>query len=351
MLEKLSRRLAVLIGLMTIISAAGWGQKSEFEKIDQHARSLPPQVTQDVATLASALVKPTQNDQEKVRSFYVWITDNIAYDVRAFRQYRADRYQQVTADEVLSRRTAVCQGYAILFQALCQQYDIPCYVVPGYSKGFNRRVRDFAQGDHAWNAVELDDRWYLLDVTWGSGGLNQQLQFVEQFDDKYFLTRPDIFVQDHLPLDPMWQLLDCPISISSFATDSTALPQDVVGEYQKCGEFTKWLTEYTQSSDTERELEAAQRAYSFNPANFLVIVQAYMNRAHHLMSSIPQMLHSREAIEAATVTQEEAMTYLKKAESILTKTKEEVAVQEKEVLEKNLQNGQSNLEGFRKALQ
>ena len=78
-------------------------------------RSAPARVTGDVDKLTAYLSRPATNDLEKVRSFYVWIAENIAYDVGAFRRYRPGRYQKVAPDEVLSQRKAVCQGYAELF--------------------------------------------------------------------------------------------------------------------------------------------------------------------------------------------------------------------------------------------
>lgn len=54
----------------------------------------------------------------------------------------------------------VCQGYAYAFKYLCDKIGIDCVVVTG----------DLCQtysdpGPHAWNAVELDGKWYGVDVT------------------------------------------------------------------------------------------------------------------------------------------------------------------------------------------
>ena len=50
----------------------------------------------------------------------------------------------------------VCQGYALAFKLLCNQFDIPCYVIYG----------DTPEEPHAWNAVQMDNgQWYGVDVT------------------------------------------------------------------------------------------------------------------------------------------------------------------------------------------
>ena len=344
-------RASWLASLLLLPSVAGWGSNVSFDTIDQHARSAPARVTHDVTELAAYLVKPAKNDLEKVRSFYVWIAENIAYDVRAFTHYNPNRYQKVAPNEVLKRRKAVCQGYAELFQALCQLHGIPCYLIPGYSKGLATSNQDFTQADHAWNAVKIDNQWQLLDVTWGSGGLNRQLTFVKQFNESYFLAPPEDFVRDHLPLDPIWQLLECPISMSSFVQGGEAIQKEHRARSTNCETWQATLLDYEQLSPLEQDLSSAQRAYDFNPANALVLMHAYLNQAHHLMSSIPQSLRSRVAIQEALATQEEALVYLKKAETVLGYTKKGEALREKEILKANLTTSENNLKGLRKALE
>lgn len=57
--------------------------------------------------------------------------------------------------------SAVCQGYALAFQYLCQLAGIPCVFVPGtaYSSQKGGYI------SHAWNYVKLGDAWYHVDVT------------------------------------------------------------------------------------------------------------------------------------------------------------------------------------------
>lgn len=338
------------LGLVWLVIAASpkvYAKHPDFDRIDQHARSAPARVTNDLHQLATYLSQPAANDREKVRSFYVWITNNIAYDVQAFRQYRPGRYEKVRPEEVLKKRKAVCQGYAELFQALCQRKGIACYVVPGYSKGGYSENRDFSRGDHAWNAVKIDEQWYLLDVTWGSGGLNDQLEFVKKFDEAYFLSDPAVFVQHHLPLDPVWQLLDCPVDMESFVTGKVTASSGASSDCPPVRSPDQVLREVGLEAQV---LASAQRAYDFNPANVLPLVHAYMNRAHELMSRIPAQLRNRSEIEDAMRTQEEALTYLKQAQKFVSETKKGEAVAEKNMLEANLVNSENNLKGMRAAL-
>ena len=81
-----------------------------------------------------------------------------AYDyVISHADYQEDApYNQNIYSAVLGE--TVCQGYAMSFEYLCQQLDIPCLVVTGLA----------ADGQaHAWNMFYADDIWCHVDCTYG----------------------------------------------------------------------------------------------------------------------------------------------------------------------------------------
>jgi hypothetical protein len=59
---------------------------------------------------------------------------------------------------------AICGGYALAFEYLCQKAGIPCGYVTGIA---NPDAEDEnAAGFHAWNIVNIDGIWYETDLTW-----------------------------------------------------------------------------------------------------------------------------------------------------------------------------------------
>ena len=112
------------------------------------------------------------------------------------------------AETVLKRREAVCDGYARLFTTLCDYAGIRSEIIVGYAKsGTNKPSRRFGV-NHYWNAVMIDGIWYLLDATWASGYLSfGGDEFIREYDEKYFLAPPEIFIEDHYPDDARWILL------------------------------------------------------------------------------------------------------------------------------------------------
>jgi transglutaminase/protease-like cytokinesis protein 3 len=75
--------------------------------------------------------------------------------------------------------------------------------------------------NHAWNAVQINKKWYLLDCTFASGYIDlNKVKFVKHRNDVYYLTPPRIFILDHHPSDSKWQLLDKPLDINSFINNA-----------------------------------------------------------------------------------------------------------------------------------
>lgn len=343
------KKLKLLFVALLVYGTAFAEPPTDYAEIDAHAKATPARYANSVDKLAEYLSKPASNDYEKVRSFFVWMSENIAYDVDLFRRYRPGTSLTIEPSEVLQKGKAVCQGYSDLFNALCQEVGIKSRLVPGYSKGFGNRNRtDFSNADHAWNSVLIEGEWYLLDPTWGAGGLNEKMQYKAEFNEKYFLADPEVFIKDHMPLQPMWQLLDCPVSMKAFAAGEEAINKELSNQ-QKCGSYQQQITRYEAMESADRKLSAAQNAYEFNPDNHLVMARGYMDYAHHIMSGIKRQMNSRQEIEDAIVTQEEALGYLLKAREVLLKAGQNGKM-EMDFVKKNIKNSEDNLKSMRAVL-
>ncbi|MBF8266880.1 MAG: TGc protein [Dehalococcoidia bacterium] len=182
--------------------------------IDQYALAAPDSAEQSIKALASYLVSPAQDDFEKARAIYRWVTGNISYD---FAAYLSKSYGDQSAEAVLKRRTGVCGGYANLFQALGKAAGLQVEVVEGLSKGYGYVNNQLdKEPNHAWNAAHVNGLWYLVDSTWGSGTITEAKEFERRFDDYYFLVLPQQLIYTHIPTDPRWQLLTSPVTQEQF---------------------------------------------------------------------------------------------------------------------------------------
>lgn len=170
-----------------------------------------------VSSIAQRLLQDVEGELPRLRTIWTWLCHSIEYDVSG---YLGQTEQLCSPEEVVEAGRGVCCGYASLCLELCREAGIECQEVPGFSKGIGHRQGCSLRGlrsDHMWNAVRLGGQWCLLDACWGAGRVDMDTQsFVRRFDDFYFLTDPEDFIDSHFPDDERWQLLDAPLSLEEF---------------------------------------------------------------------------------------------------------------------------------------
>ncbi len=188
----------------------------DFSAIDEHALKAPESVANSIESLATYLTKPAKNDLEKARAIFIWITHNIAYDVDS---YFSGSFGSFDPDDLLYRRSSVCYGYANLFEQLGKSAGLKVVTITGWGKGYSYTVGDPIEKktNHAWNVVQIDDGWYFVECTWGTGAINENKIFIWEFEPHFFLTPPEQLIYTHLPEKEEWQLLETPITKDEFA--------------------------------------------------------------------------------------------------------------------------------------
>ncbi len=202
-------RILILLFLSSITL-----QAQDYAAVDARVKQYPTRYPSAEA-LASQIQKDFSSDTEKVRAVYTWLATNITYDMNEYLngerlirfQYRNQRellekqqaIREYAINNTFSDNKAVCEGFAQTFRKVCELMGIPSLFIDGYSK---INVNDIGKnpdiGDHAWNAVKINNKWKLVDVTWASGSALGRT-WKQRFSDYYFFTDPDEFVKTHLP--------------------------------------------------------------------------------------------------------------------------------------------------------
>lgn len=216
-----------LLGLCCLLianSAKSQGinpRKLDYRLIDQHALQAPDSVTHSIDLLVAYLTAPARSDFEKVRSVYRWVTANIRYDYRRYQNNQLDYYDKVNMlANTFGTKETICAGYAEVFSVLCTEAGVFSKVINGYArnKQSDIGVPDSILG-HAWNAVQIGHRWYLLDATWGvdqvTAGETVEVSGSSDFDF-YFLADPKKLIFTHFPEDLKWQMLPQRITKATF---------------------------------------------------------------------------------------------------------------------------------------
>ncbi len=182
-----------------------------YSKADSIAINFPKKKYKSVTEIVAPLTENLKTEHEKFRAIFRWITENIEYNKSAS--------NTTDPDKVVRRNKAVCQGFANLLKDLCESAHIECKVIVGYTKtDFKDINRKLNKTDHAWNIVKLNDKNYLVDVTWATSKYNVVThKFEKDFDAHYFLTPPDKFILDHIPENKADQLLEKPLTKKQFS--------------------------------------------------------------------------------------------------------------------------------------
>jgi len=235
------------------------------------------------------------DDSARVEAIHYWIGRHIAYDVKKAGKYNFSRQ---SVKNVLLRRKAVCVGYADLFKELCLYSDIKAIQIPGYSKNIDVDIVDtFYLDDHIWNAALINGHWRLIDPTWDAGvvvfykkhmGRKLKARFKPHFkratSNRYFMIAPELFILDHLPANPRWQILDNTISIESFARDSSFYfkSKGIDSLYSDQGKDASYGLRYLEMTDDERRVEDGAQSYAYNRRHHEYIADAWRIRAEEV---------------------------------------------------------------------
>lgn len=254
-----------------------------FTYIDKHAKEIPFSLTQSLPQLILTLTKPAQNDLEKVRSIYVWIAHNINYDYNIIAQNKlgtSENARRQSAYYVYKSRKAVCEGYANLFNEMCQYANIRSKMVTGLVKDTDGEVANIG---HAWNSFKINNTWHLVDVTWSAGKVNENTKkYSREFDDSFFMPNPNEFIYSHLPYDPIWQLSQNLVSKEAFLSVDENIKIELKKYNQQPYHFIDTLKQWEQLSDVEQNIESFNRIIRFDPANSIGLIKltvAYVDKA------------------------------------------------------------------------
>ena len=210
-----------------------------------------------VEKLTHALTENMPNDSLKVVAIYNWITTNIGYDRYFRKRLEGDTTLYQEPNNVIIRKKAVCIGYAKLVNEMCHLSGIESHIVDGMTKSDGTHIDN---EEHAWNVVNINNLWYILDATWGAtDGFSSK---------KYLFTPPSVFLLNHLPHDPVWQLSSEPISFKCF-TENNACFNTALKDFN----FNDTLSVWQGLDSLEKLYNVSTRTLRFNVENIHAIRQ------------------------------------------------------------------------------
>ncbi|MEO5572669.1 MAG: transglutaminase domain-containing protein, partial [Bacteroidia bacterium] len=258
-------KLVSKIIFLVLISFYSFSQNknSVFESVDAKILNLPAYKSDDLDTLSELITKDFSTESEKVRAVYVWVANNISYNTEKYfagrnrlSELSGEQVEGESAEEIISSRQAVCEGYSNLLKALCTKAGISCEVIEGIGRPENDADL------HAWNAIDIDGEWKLLDVTWSAGAVNMKnKKYYKSFSDQFFLSAPAEFIKTHYPFDPMWQLLLHPVNRNEYEAKKIISGDITIFQYSDS------INSYLQQDSISQLIAACRRTYEYDSRN------------------------------------------------------------------------------------
>jgi len=217
----LRKKAAVLFAVTSDPSASL--RRLRAASLDRRVREIHPMIANFISTspekyvgpLVEALTKDVYDPFEKTKLIHDWIADNVRYN---FEGYCSGNLGDNGWAGVLKSGKSVCAGYANLFAKMCGLAGLKCTVVSGFAKGYGYDPLGSTapKSNHAWNAVTIQGRMYLVDVTWDAGYINGFGQNVKSYSTEYLFADPSHLIYSHFPDDPRLQLLPVEKSFEEF---------------------------------------------------------------------------------------------------------------------------------------
>jgi hypothetical protein len=213
-----------IIFFVCVASLTSLGQNTDvdYTAIDKEALAIPTEKTKNTQDIANYILANFKTEDEKVRAIFIWTATNFEYDIDNMFAINFNEKQEDKIARVLKTRKGICENYAAVFQDISKKCGLNAHIVVGYTRqnGFTSFI------PHGWCAVKVAGKWQLVDPTWGSGYIDKN-KFVSKISNEFFKANPTLLIKTHMPFDPVWQLLDHPVSFRQFSD------QDVVDKKDK----------------------------------------------------------------------------------------------------------------------
>ncbi len=131
--------------------------------------------------------------ENKIKLVHDYLIDTIDYDLNA----GSSVYDIYGA---LVNRRVVCEGYAKAFKYILDDLGIPCIIVCGTGTNSSGNTES-----HAWNYVQIEDKWYAIDVTWDDPIITNSYrgEIPDNFKYANYLKGSDTFFKNHLEDETM----------------------------------------------------------------------------------------------------------------------------------------------------
>lgn len=203
--------------LFVVFSQKTFAQK--YQHIEEIVKKYPTSIKKP-ERLAHLIVQDFSSEEDKAVAAYIWIAQNIKYDVKEFKKItsgkkkppsftaknsaelekKVQKYYNEKMLSALKKKKGVCDHYSLIYKAVAENAGLQIERVTGYSKNDFRDLGKMPKKpDHAWNKVKVNNEWRYIDATWGAGFVDMKTnKFVKRLNYNYCLTPETKFSLNHI---------------------------------------------------------------------------------------------------------------------------------------------------------
>ena len=259
------KELILLIDFLVSISAFSAQNTVNYSVVEKKMNLITSTGAKTPVDVAEYIKICFKTDEEKTKATYYWISQNFTYDVDKMNIVNFYENEQELIDEFMLNHKGICMHFATLFSRICNLAGVETFVVTGFTRQ-NGKVDVLT---HAWNIALINSKWELFDPTWGAGYL-QNGKYIKHLSYQYLNPKPEVFVKSHDPFDPIWQLLDFPVSNIEFIQGKTnIIPQkplfnfnDSIIAYKKLSATARLIISNRRMKNNGLEHPILQKRYS-----------------------------------------------------------------------------------------
>jgi len=190
------------------------------EYYEGDTRALYNQKLNEYKTNIDNLITNPSSDKHIIRTVHDYIINNGAYAFEADGVTPSTKNQAHNLMGLVIDKKGVCESYSELFKYLLNQYNIPSIIVSGTG------INSAGSGGHAWNYVNIDNKYYGFDLTWDDPVSNSG----DKLEYDYFAKgKNSDFLSSHVPsiTDDFSQKLNFLYALPELATLSKLLVEFV----------------------------------------------------------------------------------------------------------------------------
>lgn len=155
----------------------GFTSKEQIDQSESQVIAVKNQILNQIAG---------KNDIEKMKYIHDYLVDTIEYDQTFAEKNIYNIYGALVS------KTCVCEGYAKASQYLLNEAGLENIIITGTATNSDGKTEN-----HAWNYVNIDEKWYAIDTTWddpiivGGGKLTNTIRY------RYFLKGSSTMNKNH----------------------------------------------------------------------------------------------------------------------------------------------------------